>query len=403
MRRDRPGSILGAVLGLVVASTGAGAQGGPIKVGDVNSFSSMALFTEPYRRGAELAIQEFNEAGGAGGRPMQVIFRDDAAKPGDAIRQAEELTGSEKVSALAGGFTSSVCLALADFAQQRKLPFVCGIAVSDAIVWEKGNAYTFHTAASTYMQAAMLADAAAKLPAKTWATVAPNYEYGTSFVARFKELLLAKRPDVKFVAEQWPALGKIEPGSTIDALMASQPDAIFNAVFGTDLVRLVREANTRASFKGKSVLSGLTGQPEYLDTLKDETPEGWIVTGYPWQRIETEEHARFLAAYRKKYNDYPRWGSVLGYVTYAGLGAALKAAGSSDPEKITAAFKNLKVATPVGPVTFRGADHQATLTVYLGTLAKENGNGVMVDIVTGPGETLLPPESDTVKLRPAAR
>ena len=403
MRRGRSGSFVGAMLGLVVASSGAGAQGGPIKIGDVNSFSSMALFTEPYRRGAELAIQEFNEAGGAGGRPMQVIFRDDAAKPGDAIRQAEELTGSEKVSALAGGFTSSVCLALADFAQQRKLPFVCGIAVSDAIVWEKGNPYTFHTAASTYMQAAMLADAAAKLPAKTWATVAPNYEYGTSFVARFKELLLAKRPDVRFVAEQWPALGKIEPGSTIDALMASQPDAIFNAVFGTDLVRLVREANTRASFKGKSVLSGLTGQPEYLDTLKEETPEGWIVTGYPWQRIATEEHARFLTAYRKKYNDYPRWGSVLGYVTYAGLGAALKAAGSSDPEKITAAFKDLKVATPVGPVTFRGGDHQATLTVYLGTLAKENGNGVMVDIVTGAGETLLPPESDTIKLRPAVR
>lgn len=401
MRRDRLGSIVGAVLGLAVASTGAGAQGGPIKIGDVNSFSSMALFTEPYRRGAELAVEEFNAAGGAGGRPMQVIFRDDAAKPGDAIRQAEELTGSEKVSALAGGFTSSVCLALADFAQSRKLPFVCGIAVSDAIAWEKGNAYTFHTAASTYMQAAMLAEAAAKLPAKRWATVAPNYEYGTSFVARFKELLLAKRPDVTFVAEQWPALGKIEPGSTIDALMAAQPDAIFNAVFGTDLVRLVREANTRSSFKGKSVLSGLTGQPEYLDSLKDETPEGWIVTGYPWQRIKTAEHDRFLAAYRKKYNDYPRWGSVLGYVTYQGLGAALKAAGSSDPEKITAAFKDLKITTPVGPVTYR-ADHQATLTVYLGTLAKENGNGIMVDIVTGAGETLLPPVAEAMKFRPAA-
>ncbi len=401
MRYETLGTIAGAVLCLLGAAPGAGAQGGPIKIGDVNSFSSMALFTEPYRRGAELAVEEFNAAVGAGGRPIQVIFKDDAAKPGDAIRQAEELVGSDKVSALAGGFTSSVCLALADFAQQRKLPFVCGIAVSDAIAWEKGNAYTFHTAASTYMQAAMLADAAAKLPAKKWATVAPNYEFGTSFVARFKELLTAKRPDVTFVAEQWPALGKIEPGSTIDALMASQPDAIFNAVFGTDLVRLVREANTRGSFKGKSVLSGLTGQPEYLDTLKEETPEGWIVTGYPWQAIKTAEHDRFLAAYRKKYNDYPRWGSVLGYVTYQGLGAALKAAGSSEPEKITAAFKNLKIATPVGPVTFR-ADHQATLTVYLGTLAKENGNGVMVDVVTGAGETLLPSEAEAMKFRPAA-
>ena len=65
------------------------ADGPPIKVGDINSYSSMALFTEPYRRGAELAIEEFNASGGVGGRKIQAIFRDDAAKAGDAIRQAE--------------------------------------------------------------------------------------------------------------------------------------------------------------------------------------------------------------------------------------------------------------------------------------------------------------------------
>ena len=167
-----PGSLAGA-LALALPWSAAVAQA-PIKVGDINSYSNMALFTEPYRRGAELAIAEINAAGGIGGRPLQTIFRDDAAKAGDAIRQAEELTASEGVSVLAGGFTSSVCLALADFAQQRKIPFLCGIAVSDAIAWEKGNRYTFHTAASTYMQTLALAELAAKLPAKTWATVAPQ-------------------------------------------------------------------------------------------------------------------------------------------------------------------------------------------------------------------------------------
>ena len=59
------------------------------------------------------------------------------------------------------------------------------------------------------MQAAMLVEEAAKLPAKRWATIAPNYEYGQSAVASFKELLKAKRPDVEFVGEQWPAQGKL--------------------------------------------------------------------------------------------------------------------------------------------------------------------------------------------------
>ena len=283
-----PGSVfaLATVLAAAPLPTFSAMAQAPIVIGDINSYSNMAPFTEPYRRGAELALEEINASGGINGRRLQAIFRDDAAKAGDAIRQAEGLIGSG-VAALAGGFTSSSCLALADFALQRKVPFVCGIAVSDAVAWEKGNRYTFHTAASTYMQTRALAEVAAKLPVKAWATVAPNYEYGTSFVARFKEHLSHLRPDVKFVAEQWPALGKIDPGPTIDALLAAQPDAIFNAEFGTDLIRLVREANTRAAFKGKAVVSVLTGQPEYLDTLKEETPDGWIVTGYPWQSLDT--------------------------------------------------------------------------------------------------------------------
>jgi branched-chain amino acid transport system substrate-binding protein len=391
---------LGAVLTVLCAPIAVTAQT-PIEVGDINSYSNMGLFTEPYRRGADLAIEEINATDGINGRPLQVVYRDDAVKAGDAIRQAEELTASEGVSILAGGFSSSVCLALADFAQQRKVPFVCSIASSDAIVWEKGNRYTFKTAASTYMQALALAEIAAKFPAKTWATVAPNYEYGTSYIARFKQHLQALRPDVTFVAEQWPALGKIDPGPTIDALLAAHPDAIFNAEFGTDLVRLVREANTRGAFTGKTVVSTLTGQPEYLDTLQDETPEGWIVTGYPWQSIDTPEHNAFRTAYEKKYKDYPRWNSICGYVTYKAIAAALKKAGSTDPEKIVDAFADLTIPTPIGPVTYRAADNQATIPVFTGKLAKRDGKGVMVDWTAIDGAKLLPPPAEVARLRPA--
>ena len=53
------------------------------------------------------------------------------------------------------------------------------------MVWEKGNPYTFRLRPGTYVQAAMLAEEAAKLPGKRWATVAPNDEYGTAAVAAF--------------------------------------------------------------------------------------------------------------------------------------------------------------------------------------------------------------------------
>jgi branched-chain amino acid transport system substrate-binding protein len=142
--------------------------------------------------------------------------------------------------------------------------------------------------------------------------VYPNYEYGQSAVATFKKLLKAQQPDVEFVAEQAPALGKVDAGAVAQALADAKPDAIFNALFAGDLAKFVREGQTRELFRNRPVVSLLSGEPEYLDPLKDEAPAGWIVTGYPWQSITTPEHQAFLAAYQKKYGTYPRMGSVVG-------------------------------------------------------------------------------------------
>ena len=98
------------------------------------------------------------------------------------------------------------------------------------------------------------------------------------------------------------------------ALDQAKPDGIFNVLFGADLTQFVREGNTRGLFEKRTVLSLLTGEPEWLLPLKDEVPEGWIVTGYPWEQITEPKHKAFVDAYRAKYNDTPRLGSLLGYV-----------------------------------------------------------------------------------------
>jgi branched-chain amino acid transport system substrate-binding protein len=251
------------------------------------------------------------------------------------------------------------------------------------------------------MQAGMLAEEAAKLPAKRWATIAPNYEYGTSFVASFKKLLSAKRPDIEWVGEQWPANQKLDAGPTVEALIAMKPDAIFNAEFGGDLVKLVREGTTRDLFKGRSVVSALSGEPEYLDPLKDEAPQGWIVTGYPWYGIETTAHKVFLAAYEKRFNDYPRLGSVVGYSTFKAIAAAIAKAKSTDTEKLIAAMEGLTFDMPFGPVTFRAIDHQSTMGAFVGKTAVRDGKGVMVDFKYDDGKDYLPPPAEAAKLRPA--
>jgi len=272
--------------------------------------------------------------------------------------------------------------------------------LTDAIVWDKGNRYTFRLRASTYMQAAMLVEEAAKMPAKRWATIAPNYEYGQSAVASFKELLKAKRPDVEFVSEQWPAQGKIDAGSKLTATMASKPEAIFNVTFGADLAKLVREGNQRGVFPRTPVVSLLSGEPEYLEVLRDETPRGWIVTGYPWDQIDTREHASFATSYYKRFNENPKLGSVVGYATMQAIFAAINKARTTDNEKLVTAMRGLQFSTPFGPAEFRAVDHQSTMGAYVGKLDLRGGKGTMVDWRYADGKNHLPGDAYVKSRRP---
>src|SRR5712672_2882877 len=312
MRRSR--YCLGAGLAIMIGGMANSAMAqSEIKIGEINSYSLLPAFTEPYRKGWHLGIEEINAAGGVNGKKLVVVSKDDGGKPADAQTAANELVSSENVVMLTGTFLSNIGLAVSDFANQKKVFFLAAEPLTDAITWSKGNRYTFRLRPSNYMQAAMLVEEAAKLPAKRWATIALNYDYGQSAVSVFKKLMSEKRPDIQWVDEQWLLQGKIAAGPVVQAVAAANPEAILNVTFGADLVKLVREGNTRGLFKDRAVVSFLTGEPEYLDPLKDETPEGWLVTGYPWYGVKKSAHDAFLKAYQAKYNDYPPRGSIVGY------------------------------------------------------------------------------------------
>src|SRR5690606_6769282 len=164
----------------------AGAAGTPYRIGEINSYNRMPAFLGPYRKAMERAPGEVNAAGGIGGRPLEIVIRDDNGTPGDAVRVASELLSRERVDVLAGGFLSNVGLALADFARQHRRVYIAGEPLTDKLVWENGNRYTFRLRSSTWMQVAMLIPGAVATGAKRWALVYPNYEYGQSAAETFK-------------------------------------------------------------------------------------------------------------------------------------------------------------------------------------------------------------------------
>jgi branched-chain amino acid transport system substrate-binding protein len=388
-----------SLVSAVVLSAPAGAQQ-TIRIGELNSYKAQPAFLEPYKKGWELALAEINDKGGIGGKKIEVISRDDNGNPGDAVRIAEELVSKEKVDLIFGTFLSNIGLAVTDFAKQRKIVFVAAEPLTDKITWQNGNRYTFRLRPSTYIQAAMLVPDAAKQKKKRWAIVYPNYEYGQSAAATFKALLKQAQPDVEFVVEQAPALGRIDAGAVAQAIADAKPDAIFNVTFGADLSKFVREGQTRGLFKDKFVVSLLSGEPEYLDPLRDEAPEGWLVTGYPWYSIKTADHDKFVQAYQKKWKEYPRAGSVVGYATMMSVAAAVTKAKGTDVEAVIAAFKNLTLDSPLGKITYREQDNQSTMGAYVGYTAVNQGRGVMKNFRYVDGTAVMPSDAEIKKLRP---
>lgn len=387
--------------GVLAAGVSLACAAETIRIGEINHYKRMAAFAEPYKKGIELALEEVNAAGGVLGKPLEFVFRDDQGKPGEAIKIAEELMTREDTVMLTGTILSNIGLAISSLAAEKGYLYLAAEPLADSIVWESGNEYTFRLRASTYMQAAMLAEEAAKTDAKTYATIAPNYAYGKDAVAAFKKALTALKPDVTFVTEQWPALFKIDAGAEVQALERAKPDAIYNVTFGGDLAKFVREGTTRGLFDGRQVYGLLTGEPEYLDPLKDEAPAGWVVTGYPWYDLEDDSNKAFVDAYLAAYDEGPGIGSLVGYMTVQSIAAGIQKAGSTDTDAMVAAFKGLEVDTPVGPIVYRTQDHQSTMGAFVGTIAVEDGKGIMVDWSYKDGANYLPSDEEVASMRPS--
>src|ERR1700745_4328809 len=126
--------VLGAGLAIVAAGMASTAIAqSEIKIGEINSYSLLPAFTDPYRKGWQLAVEEINNAGRIVGEQLGVVTKEDGGTPADAQTAANELVSNENVAMLAGTFLSNIGLAVSDFANQKKVFFLAAEPLTDAI------------------------------------------------------------------------------------------------------------------------------------------------------------------------------------------------------------------------------------------------------------------------------
>src|SRR5437016_12262957 len=134
----RSGYFVSAGLAVMLAGMAHSAMAqSEIKIGEINSYSLLPAFTEPYRKGWQLALEEINAAGGINGKKLVVVSKDDGGKPADAQTAANELVSSENVAMLCGTFLSNICLAVSDFANQKKVVLRAAGTRTDTNTWHQ--------------------------------------------------------------------------------------------------------------------------------------------------------------------------------------------------------------------------------------------------------------------------
>ncbi|MDR3425266.1 MAG: ABC transporter substrate-binding protein [Alphaproteobacteria bacterium] len=396
-----------AFLGLLATSAMADNAKPPIKIGYINDLTGLAKFARPNSQGIQLAVDEINNKGGVLGRKLEIVTRDGQMDPGESVRLAEELHTRDKVDALINCCTSGTSIAVGEWAKQNHMPFIVTASEADSIIWQSGNDFMARTnpggyswISSSLMKAVdVYGD---KLKNKRWVSIAVNLEFGHSLVQSAKDIAAAKGLNAKWVAEQWPVYDKLSAGPTIATLEQANPDVVLVLLYGTDVVKFVREAKMRDFIKNRIFIFPLLALPEHSEMLGAEMPKGWISVGYPYDEVKLKKPALadFLRRYETTFHEPAKSGyAVTGYNGIKAIAAAIEIAGSTDPEKIRVAFDDLHFDTPYGEETLRKIDHQATVPYWVGLSDVIDGKPQLSDWTEYNAGDNSPPDAVILKLR----
>ena len=399
-------SLLGILLFLAAPAAPAAAQGKPIRIGEINSYSGLAtVYTFPYREGLLMAAKEINDAGGVLGRPIEFVFRDDKLKPDEAVKAARELVSQEKVDFLAGCISSGVGLAISAYAKDTKTLYFATHCQTSRLTWDDGHPYIAHTTNNVNQYVRAIAKKASTFPYKKWAHISPDYEYGHNVWDEFIGYLKELKPDVEVSQQNWPKLGETDHSAYITALLQSGADAFISSVWGAQEIAFVKQARPFGLLQKIPFFSASVGNPDELEPLAKEAPVGAITPGFAWYDEGMQKRHPALMEWVNKFQTQakkpPTLGASWGYASAYIIAEAIRRAKSTDTDNVIAALdEGFDMQFPWGKVVMRGCDHQAIPPQWVGKVKMSaEGKAVLADVEEHHGEELIRSCAEIAKIR----
>ncbi|MQA35009.1 ABC transporter substrate-binding protein [Modestobacter roseus] len=170
----------------------AGATGDPLVIGTLLPLTgNLAFLGPPEVAGAQLAINEVNEAGGVLGQPVQLIEGDSGDASTDTATQTVDRLLQQGVDAIVGAASSGVSLTVIDTITGAGVLQISPANTSDQFTEYADNGLYFRTAPPDTLQARALADLIAEDGNNTVGILAINDPYGTGLAENTRDNLVA--------------------------------------------------------------------------------------------------------------------------------------------------------------------------------------------------------------------
>ena len=348
-----------------------------IKIGMLYPISGGgAIYGSPAQIGHRMGVEEINLDGGLLGLQAISVARDTKLNPATAAAAAKEMITKDGVNVLIGGLSSSVGLAVSEVARQEKVIYIATIAKTIQMTTNKRHNYVFRTASHTDFEGDAMAQIAKQLNAKSICDIQLDYAYGHDLAAGIEKGLARHLPDTKIVLSLRPKLRATDYNVFITQIMGAGCDVVTGGLWGPHFVDFAKQANPFGLFQQiKFIAGGEIGSHEIASTMGRDYPDNVWANSYElWYHHPNEEHKKFHSKLSAQLGTHETtmWPvlAVIGVRMYA---AAVKQAGSLDPELVAEALRGMSIDTPVGPRTIDPTTHQTDTGQFWGPMVKKEG------------------------------
>jgi ABC-type branched-subunit amino acid transport system substrate-binding protein len=295
--------------------------------------------------GLELAVCDVNDAGGIGGRPLELLMRDTAADPQKAVAAVDELVALG-VAALAGEYHSVVARAAAARADVLGLSFLCSSAVLDALT-ERPTHWVARLAPAQSHGWRIYADFLLDAGHSRIAVAAQSSVYWASGIRILRDIFAARGGTVIELD-----MGALAPAAMCDALVDNRAAALLLLVgYPEPAVSIVKAVRRDPRLAG-IMIGAPAGQPEFAEWAALLGEEGAAI---PFLRYLPERLGAFGArvemALRERLREAPSFVAFEGYDTIVVLADVMRSHGL-DRVRIADSWLSVAVEGTRGQIRF---------------------------------------------------